>query len=582
MRDIMRGIMRDIMRGAVAGLGGIARVFYAPLTSSLIPITASAKAYTFTRNDTDATVTDFEGLVKDVTANEARFIGARRIHNLEDTVVVANVSVVRTTISGNEFTITGLSTGTSDRLQDNWLNNQNVTNRDFVYRIGVKANIPANIGKQIVIRFRNGVASAPQADITTNIVLTEEYQVISDVLNIPTDTLNDGVGMWIYGGVTDTASGVQIFERQVEEVTGQADQNPGDYASVGISEDHGSNVDGVKYFPYENGNTVASSVVTEANGAAISDSILKGVLLEEQRTNNCLHSEDLSNVAWVASNITKSSDGIQLPNGEDGTSETLTASAGNGTLLQTIALASAINNFSVYLQRKTGTGNVDITLDNGATWTTQTLTGVGTWDRVNIQGTAAANPIVGIRLVTSGNAVQMWGAQLETPVDGSVQSSYIPTVAATATRNNEELSYPQSNVDGIALEGSFKVDINSGDTLVGTASYGVLSGTNARYLYTINGVDIRTFDGTTVISSGTAFSSSPSVGVTWSNAEDTLSIFSNGAKDATGALDADGMVPSTTLQIGGLASAENSGAAHKNLSFWNGALTDAQMEDLTA
>jgi len=56
--------------------------FSADLTHSLIPSVSIASTPTFTRSDTDATVTDFEGLVKDVTADEARFFVARRVNNL--------------------------------------------------------------------------------------------------------------------------------------------------------------------------------------------------------------------------------------------------------------------------------------------------------------------------------------------------------------------------------------------------------------------------------------------------------------------------------------------------------------------
>ena len=51
--------------------GGISSAFNAPLTSSLVPNKGTLDS--FTRGDADATVTDFEGLVKDVQADEARF-----------------------------------------------------------------------------------------------------------------------------------------------------------------------------------------------------------------------------------------------------------------------------------------------------------------------------------------------------------------------------------------------------------------------------------------------------------------------------------------------------------------------------
>jgi hypothetical protein len=76
----------------------------------------------------------------------------------------------------------------------------------------------------------------------------------------------------------------------------------------------------------------------------------------------------------------------------------------------------------------TGTGNIQFTTDNGATWTTQAITAF--WVRYTFAATTAAQR-VGIRIVTSADAIEMWGAQLET---GSGASSYIPTGASQATR----------------------------------------------------------------------------------------------------------------------------------------------------
>ena len=44
---------------------------------------------------------------------------------------------------------------------------------------------------------------------------------------------------------------------------------------------HEANVDGVKYFDYENGNTVVGDIVTEAQGVALNDNILEGIHIED-------------------------------------------------------------------------------------------------------------------------------------------------------------------------------------------------------------------------------------------------------------------------------------------------------------
>ncbi len=442
-------------------------IFAAQLVSSLTPETFVDPTYTFTRAGTTATVTDFEGLVKDTAANEARFVGARRVENLrvddfsDWTFYTSGTGSPATLTSGQVDPDGG---NTAYRLQCNLNGGISTGDRSTLFIGGSDSTSPkslsvwlrSNTGVTQYCHFRTGnegVGSFGEA-----VQITTDWQRFAV---IDTGTFGDD-----YLGLRGSRSNGQdvldiLIWHPLKELTpGQTVQAPSEYVSKGVSEDHGSNADGVKYFNYENGNTVTTDVVTEAQGSAIADATLKGVLLEEARTNNCLYSADLSNAAWVASNITKSSDGIQLPDGTAGTAETLTASAGNGTLLQTITLVSAANTFSVYLQRKTGVGNIDITLDNGATWTTKVLTGVGTWDRVDIQGVAAANPAVGVRIVTNGDAVQMWGAQLET---GAFATSYIPTVDAAATRNAESLSYSNTNFSDV--EGSLAMTFTpSADT----------------------------------------------------------------------------------------------------------------------
>lgn len=545
--------------------------FNAPLTNSLIPSPAVAATYTFARGDTDATVTDFEGLVKDVTANEARFVGARRVHNTISLRFDAGAAVTVDNGDGTRTT-TGLTTSNANRAV---IRSPVVAGDQMIFSISVKADIPANIGKRVIIRPTSGGTFAGSFIIT----LTDTF-----VRYIPNFLVGAGgfIDLWLQGVATNTASGVTWKEDQWEKTAGQAVTAPSEW--VDEATDHGANENGVKYFTTENGNTVTSNVVTDALGAAIADATLEGGLVEEPRTNYCLYSEDLSNAAWVASNVTKSSDGVDLPSGQVGTAETLTASAGNGTLLQTITLASAVNTFSVYLQRKTGTGNIDITLDNGGTWTTKTLTGVGTWDRVDFTGSAAANPIVGIRIVTSADAVQMWGAQLAT---GAFLTSHMPTTSAAVTRNAESLSYPNTNI--LDDEGTLAITFTPDGS---TAAY---TGGGDRALVGVRGVNddllhIDTTTGKLILSDGTnetvpttlpalVAGTATKIAIRWSAAAGTMQIRQD-AVEVSATFDGS-MNKSTALRIG-YSGANRANGTYKNLIVYNGAVNDATFTGLTA
>lgn len=166
-----------------------------------------------------------------------------------------------------------------------------------------------------------------------------------------------------------------------------------------------------------------------------------GYFAEGARTNSALQARDLTNAAWTKSNLTtaKTSTGID---GVGSSCTRCTASAANGTALQAVTLASAAKAFGVWIKRITGTGEIDITLDNGATWNNITANiNASTFTLVQATQTLA-NPTVGVRVVTSGDAIDVDVAQLE---DGaSFISSPVATTVAAVTRNADVLTYPGS------------------------------------------------------------------------------------------------------------------------------------------
>ncbi len=157
----------------------------------------------------------------------------------------------------------------------------------------------------------------------------------------------------------------------------------------------------------------------------------RGLLTEGARTNIALHSRDFTQATWVKTNITAALDVTGI-DGAANTASRLTATAANGTALQTITSASATHVSSFFARRITGTGTVEITQDNGASWTAITLTSA--WQRFNVAAATVANPVIGFRLVTSGDVIAVDVAQCEV---GTFATSPIITGAASVTRAAE-------------------------------------------------------------------------------------------------------------------------------------------------
>lgn len=130
---------------------------------------------------------------------------------------------------------------------------------------------------------------------------------------------------------------------------------------------------------------------------------------------------------WTNTNTTDSIVGEVNPNGLTGAVE-VTATAGNGTLLSSLSLLASPYTFSIWLKRKTGTGTVEITVD-GTTYVTAAVT--STWTRFSTTLTpTAGTKTPGIRIVTNGDAVYTYGAQLS---DSASLDTYVPNYFAAPT-----------------------------------------------------------------------------------------------------------------------------------------------------
>jgi hypothetical protein len=221
------------------------------------------------------------------------------------------------------------------------------------------------------------------------------------------------------------------------------------------------------------------------------------LLLEPQRTNLALRSEEINNTGFwqltnsgtITANSTISPDGYQ-------NADTLNAGAAfsqvQGTILGT---SGAVYTVSIWVKRITGTGNVFLRAVENA----NTLIAVTSdWQRFTATVTSTTTTIrIGINLATSGDAVAVWGGQIEA---GSYATSYIPTQGGAVTRNADVIS--KTGVSDLINGESGTLFLNSASLANdGTIKYfSINNGTTGyeivfQYTSTSNTVGIRYING---------------------------------------------------------------------------------------
>ena len=143
--------------------------------------------------------------------------------------------------------------------------------------------------------------------------------------------------------------------------------------------------------------------------------------------NLLLQSNTFTNAAWVATNGTVAS-GVTDPAGGT-TAFSFTATAANATLYQTLTLTATPYTNSFWIQRVTGTGTINLTLDGT---TLNPVTSTGSWAKYQATATpTAASHTIGIQVTTSGDVINIFGSQLE-----NRSSATATNITTTTALNN--------------------------------------------------------------------------------------------------------------------------------------------------
>lgn len=249
------------------------------------------------------------------------------------------------------------------------------------------------------------------------------------------------------------------------------------------------------YYYASNGTLTSAAIDTPRFDYNPTTLEIKGLFIEDAATNLCLESQTFDSATWSKINTTVTANAANAPDGTATADEMIeTVAAGtHGMQESNIALLVPIGTnytFSVYVKRGVGTRRAQVIFAGTAfvgKYTTfnfdtesQTfsagMTGGFTklpngWYKVWITGAttvdaATVNVIVRMSdLDTPANrsytgdgvsSIYVWGAQVEL---GLIQTSYIPTVAATASRSADLLSITGANFTGFwnATEGVVKI-----------------------------------------------------------------------------------------------------------------------------
>jgi hypothetical protein len=344
-----------------------------------------------------------------------------------------------------------------------------------------------------------------------------------------------------------------------------------------------------------------------------------GLLVEEQRTNLLLRSDDFANAYWTKTRSSITSNTIVAPDGtligdklvEDTTASnshfiiSTTVSATNGTTVTASCYVKAGER--TFCRLRIGdsgfVADAIFNLSTGAiasgTYVSASIISVGNgWYRATVTGAVAAGNIasLGVYLRTDASTesytgdgysgIYIWGAQLE---QGAFSTSYIATTSATVTRNADAASMTGTNFSSWfrADEGTLYAESSTpqpSSTFMGIVNLGKQGTTTVSFQLGRNGTNSRGFgDGVSIDQGSNTYPVNTFVKQAEAGAVNNFALSTNGSNVATDT--STNPMPSDMNYLR-IRDAESGNAQFsgylKKLAFYPARLTNAQLQALTS
>lgn len=503
--------------------------FYAPLRGSLA-LTNGTGSATFTRATTCWEFND-EGKLVSIPSGAVRMRGYRPVINRIASSVSFAAWTSATAGSGSvvgrtaDYSAAPDGTTTAYRLQ---LSLGGGTAVSHVARIWKSTGLSINrsITSSIQLKTNDGSTVNVGIWLGSTVSIVSVGPSWSRKYHIGSSATDPTLYVGLMGGQTPAcADSVDLLlaEVQTEDTTGQDDKTPAEFVSKGVlpSPWHGAGADGVKYFS------------TYKDGTDIADADYRGVGLNpNQIINTLLWCRDLTNAAWVKTNVTSALTQTGL-DGQSNACSLLTATATDGTVLQTITAAAAAACSGFYVKRSVGTGSIYFTRDGGANWTDITSS-INSTDfiLVKIENTSVLNPQVGFKIATSGDAIIVDAGINH--LGTKIASCPILTTSASVTVNAETLTYPTtSNIDN--LQGSILATFTADSY---SSGMGNIVGSSTAGLATSSSYTCQAKDGTnTVNGSAASPSGTIKIGMAWESTFNVMHAIGENGVEASGTYD---------------------------------------------